>query len=186
MKLCDFWKMFFGSKTVKFGVIQGDITQLGYQCVVNAANKELHRGGGVCGSIYRAAGPLLEWETDMYDPINPGDALLTGGYEMSEYVIHAVGPIYNENIMLELQNKVLEDAYTNALKIANGHNVETIAFPLISTGIYGYPRQAAIQVALDAIQNYIKENPRTSLNQIDIVCFTQEDYELVKSMHSWD
>lgn len=164
---------------IKMNIVKGDITQLGYQCVVNAANKDLIRGGGVCGSIYRAAGELLEWETNMLDPIRPGQAVLTLGYEMSEYCIHAVGPIYDENIMLEYQNAVLTNAYENSLDLASVNKISQIAFPLISTGIYGYPRKEAIKVALEAIKKFIKNNPTSSIEQIDIVCFSEDDYNLV-------
>lgn len=182
MKLCDFWKRLTGKTTTTFSIVQGDITALGFQCVVNAANSNLYKGGGVCGSIYRAAGEELEWETDLMEPIAPGMAVITNGYKMSDHIIHAVGPIYNPDISLDYQNAILTNAYENSLDLANQYKIEDIAFPLISTGIYGYPRPEAVKVAIQAINTYIKNNPYTTLKTITICCFSEDDLNLCEEI----
>ena len=177
MAILDFLK----KKTkVKLEVIQGDITKLKFPCIVNAANVHLIKGGGVCGAIYAAAGPMLEEETDLIPQIETGQAVLTLGYKVSEYIIHAVGPIYQPEIPIEEQNLLLINAYENALDLANQFAVEEIAFPLISTGIYGYPKEEAIQVAVNTIKEHLQSNKKTSIKRIAIVCFLDEDFEITK------
>ena len=181
----------FKRKKIIFNIVQGDITKLGYDCVVNAANAELRAGGGVCGSIYRAAGVQLNMYTDTMEPINTGEAVTTPGFDCSVFIVHAVGPIYNPKEDIKDQNLLLENAYKSALEegawishCPGPQKVNTLAFPLISTGIYGYPKDEAVYVAVKTIRDWINMRPKSKLTQIDIVCFTDEDFSLTKAIHS--
>ena len=138
--------------------------------VVNAANAELRRGGGVAGAIHRAAGPGLEEEACALAPILPGQAVVTSAHGLpNQYVIHCLGPVYGRD---EPAEGLLADCYTNALRLAEHRGVRSIAFPAISTGIFGYPIDAAAQVALKAV---LKEVPRlSSVAHIRFVLFDEE------------
>lgn len=131
-------------------LVMGDLTdQPDCTAIVNAANAELVRGGGVDGAIHRAAGPELERESRTLGPISPGDAVITGAYELpNRYVIHCLGPVYGRD---EPEDELLANCYRNALMLAEEHHIETIAFPAISTGVFGYPMEEAAVVALKAI-----------------------------------
>lgn len=176
--LTKLFSVFAPAKKTKFEIIQGDITALGFEIVVNAANKELRPGGGVCGAIYTAAGERLFKDTKQRKPIRVGQAIATAGYDLCDLVVHAVGPIYDEEVDLEYQNTLLRNAYENALDVADFQGYKTIAFPLISTGIYGYPKETATQIAVETIKSYIANNSKkTHFEKIAIVCFTDEDYQ---------
>lgn len=164
-------------------VIQGDITQQGCECVVNAANKQLQPGGGVCGAIYDAAGDELIEDPALSKPIKTGGAVVSYGYKLSKYIIHAVGPIYNPKKSLFIQNEKLAKSYISALNLASKYKVEEIAFPLISTGIYKYPKIEAVSVALDTITNWKILHPLTSVKKIKIVCFSNEDYVITNEYY---
>lgn len=131
-------------------LIRGDITnQPDVQAIVNAANAELRIGGGVAGAIHRAAGPSLEQETRPLAPIKPGQAVITGGHNLpNEQIIHCLGPVYGRD---EPSEQLLADCYRNALQLAEENGLESIAFPAISTGAFGYPMQDAADVALRTI-----------------------------------
>ena len=123
---------------------QSDMT-----AVVNAANAWLKSGGGVAGAIHRAAGPGLEEECKPLAPINRGDAVITGGHKLpNRYVIHCLGPVYGRD---EPASEILANCYRNALRLAERHKVDSIAFPAISTGAFGYPVEAAAEIAFKAI-----------------------------------
>ena len=179
-------------KKIAFNIVQGDITKLGYDVVVNAANKELRAGGGVCGSIYRAAGVQLNMYTDTMEPIETGEATTTPGFNCSKFIVHAVGPIFNPDVHIVKQNALLASAYKAALKEASWVSycpgdraaTTTLAFPLISTGIYGYPKDEAVKVAIQTIKAFVDSKPKTKLTQIDIVCFTEEDYLFTKEVYN--
>ena len=130
--------------------VQGDITaQAGFDAVVNAANAQLKRGGGVAGAIHRAAGPGLEEECRPLAPIKPGQAVITGAHKLpNRYVIHCLGPVYGVD---EPSDELLADCYRNALKLAERHGISSIAFPAISTGAFGYPMKEAAEVALRTV-----------------------------------
>jgi len=134
--------------------VKGDITrQPDVTAVVNAANAWLRPGGGVAGAIHRAAGPGLEEECHPLAPIKPGQAVITGGHNLpNKYVIHCLGPRYGID---KPENKLLSDCYRNALKLADEHNIDSIAFPAISTGVFGYPVEEAAEVALKTIKEVI-------------------------------
>jgi len=137
-------------------VVRQDITQMKVDAIVNAANANLQMGGGVCGAIFRAAGAAqLQAACDKLAPIKTGDAVITPGFALhARYIIHAVGPIYNQAQAAE-SAKLLRMAYTNALQLAVENQLESIAFPLLSSGVYGYPKQEAWRVATSAIQDFL-------------------------------
>ena len=172
-------------KKAELNVILGDITKGNYQCIVNAANQSLQRGGGVCGAIYKAAGPKLEQDTNEFKPIGVSECKMTGGYDLCEIIIHAVGPIYEGQYKIDLLDMAhnikceqLKKCYENIFDLCKDYNIKNIALPLISTGIYGFPKREAIQIALEVIHKVIKEK-ETNLKEINIVCFELEDYNLV-------
>ena len=153
-------------------IIKGDITKLDVDAIVNAANKYLQEGGGVCGAIFRAANsPCLQEECNKYSPVKTGDAIITKGYNLkAKYIIHAVGPVYRD----DSSSIYLEKAYYNSLKLADDYNLKTIAFPSISTGIYGYPLEKASKIAINTIKKYDSK----SINKVILVCFNDETYNL--------
>lgn len=171
------------TREVKFDVIHGDITKQNFDCIVNAANTHLAKGGGVCGSIYKAAGPDLELETDQLLGCAVGECKATYGYDLCKHIVHTVGPIYADWSPEEAE-WLLRSAYAEAIILADDLRCSEIAFPLISTGIYGYPLREGIQVALEVIDDYITDTALTNINKITIVCFTKEDYDLVKEIHT--
>ena len=136
--------------------IRGNITeQEGFAAVVNAANAGLRMGGGVAGAIHRAAGPELTKECRKYAPIRPGEAVITRGYRLpNKWVIHCLGPVYG---MDKPENELLSDCYRNALRIAEKNEIDSIAFPSISTGFFGYPMEEAAEVAFKTVIELIPE-----------------------------
>jgi O-acetyl-ADP-ribose deacetylase (regulator of RNase III) len=130
--------------------VQGNIVQQpDMEAIVNAANKWLRTGGGVAGAIHRAAGPGLEKEAVPLGPIKPGEAVITGGHNLpNKYVIHCLGPVYGVD---KPEDKLLANCYYNALKLAEDKGLESVAFPAISTGVFGYPLEEATRVALQAV-----------------------------------
>ncbi len=135
---------------------RGDIAnQPDVQSVVNAANAELRIGGGVAGAIHRAAGPELTEETRSMAPIKPGEAVISGGHNLpNEFIIHCLGPVYGRD---KPSDELLANCYSNALDVAEDHQIERIAFPSISTGAFGYPMKDAAQVAFSTIKEKIDE-----------------------------
>lgn len=176
MKKLLVMKKKIGNSTLE--IIQGNIaSQPDMQAIVNAANAQLRAGGGVAGAIHRAAGPELEKECIPLGPIKPGEAVISGGHNLpNKFVIHCLGPVYGKD---KPEDKLLADCYRNALLIADENKIKSIAFPAISTGIFGYPAKAAAQVAIDAIVETVPklENVKT----IRIVLFGQEDFEIWKT-----
>jgi O-acetyl-ADP-ribose deacetylase (regulator of RNase III) len=134
--------------------VKGDITrQPDVTAVVNAANAGLRPGGGVAGAIHHAAGPELDKECRPLAPIKPGQAVITGGHNLpNKYVIHCLGPRYGVD---KPEDRLLADCYRNALKLADEHEIDSIAFPAISTGVFGYPVQEAAEVALRTVKETI-------------------------------
>jgi O-acetyl-ADP-ribose deacetylase (regulator of RNase III) len=131
--------------------VQGDITrQTDIDAIVNAANAELRPGGGVAGAIHRAAGPGLDRECRPLAPIRPGEAVITGAHNLpNRYVIHCLGPVYGRD---EPADGLLASCYRNALRLAEEKGADSVAFPSISTGAFGYPMEAAARVAVAAVR----------------------------------
>jgi len=139
-------------------IIQGDITKTRADAIVNAANTKLAMGGGVCGAIFRAAGAdKLQKACDKVAPIQTGEAAITDAFALpAKYIVHTAGPIYRGGGQGE--EALLRSCYINSLVMASKHGCKSIAFPLISSGIYGYPREAALEVATRAIEDWLKDN----------------------------
>ena len=148
---------------------QDDIT-----AIVNAANSELRRGGGVAGAIHRAAGPELEREARSLAPIRPGEAVITGGHNLpNRYVIHTLGPVYGQD---RPEAELLANCYRNSLALAEENRIDSIAFPAISTGVFGYPVEEAAEVALRTVVEEKERLERVRL--IRFVLFGEQDYEV--------
>ena len=142
-----------------FTIVRQDITRMKVDAIVNAANTDLVMGGGVCGAIFKAAGSAkLQAACDKISPIKTGGAAITHGFNLpAKYVIHAAGPVYR-HWSPEQNEKLLWSAYMESLKLALKNKCESIAFPLISSGIYGYPKDEALQVAAAAIKDFLTEH----------------------------
>jgi O-acetyl-ADP-ribose deacetylase (regulator of RNase III) len=155
--------------------VQGDITaQDDVAAIVNAANAELRSGGGVAGAIHRAAGPELEREARPLAPIRPGEAVITGGHDLpNRYVIHTLGPVYGQD---RPEAELLANCYRNALALAEESGIDSIAFPAISTGVFGYPVEEAAEVALRAVLEETEKLERVRL--IRFVLFGERDFEV--------
>ncbi len=136
-------------------IIRNDITKMPVDAIVNAANNQLRQGGGVCGAIFAAAGPgKLQAACDRLAPCPTGSAVITPGFGLpAKHVIHAVGPVWQGGQQGE--KRLLRSAYESALKLATEHGLKSIAFPLISSGVYGYPKDEALRVAMDALSAYV-------------------------------
>lgn len=160
-------------------IVHDDITKLEVDAIVNAANRELKMGGGVCGAIFRAAGPSeLQDACNHLSPIKTGEAVLTPGFNLpAKNVIHAVGPIYDVNKKVESKEN-LSNAYMNSLKLAKDHDFESIAFPLISSGIYGYPKVEALEVATQTIKDFLNKHDL----DVYLVIHDRETFEISKSL----
>lgn len=139
-------------------VVQGDITKLKVDAIVNAANKSLLGGGGVDGAIHAAAGPELLAECKTLGGCETGEAKITKGYELlAKYIIHTVGPIYRFHSPAE-DKRLLADCYHNSLELAEKHNCKSVAFSCISTGVYGYPKKEAAEVAVTTVKEWLTEH----------------------------
>lgn len=154
-------------------VLLGDITLSDCECIVNAANRSLLGGGGVDGAIHRAAGSELLEECKAIGGCNTGEAKITKGYNLkAKYVIHTVGPIYSGS---EKDAELLGKCYLNSLDLAKEHGLHSIAFPAVSTGVYGYPPEKATKIAVDAVRQW-KENNKGYQMKIDFYCFSERMY----------
>jgi O-acetyl-ADP-ribose deacetylase len=162
-------------------VFLGDITKLKVDAIVNAANTSLLGGGGVDGAIHRAAGKELLEECRKLKGCETGDAKLTQGYNLpASYIIHTVGPIWRGGYNGE--SELLAQCYQRSLIIARESNLTSLAFPCISTGVYGYPKSLAAKVAIEICQQEQKLN--SNLLQIIFCCYSQEDYDIYHTLIS--
>jgi O-acetyl-ADP-ribose deacetylase (regulator of RNase III) len=164
-------------------VVVGDITKQDTEAVVNAANNQLAPGGGVAGAIHRAAGPELWEECSQLGGCATGEAKISKGYRLpNKYVIHTVGPVYRgrkEDAVL------LRSCYLNSLKLADMHAIQSIAFPALSTGIFGYPVGEAAQVAFDAILEYLKGDSHVEI--VRMVLYDEAAYQIhIDYLDHWE
>lgn len=140
-----------------FFIVSEDITEMDVDAVVNAANTELRMGGGVCGAIFRAAGvEEMEEACHPLSPVKTGEAVITPGFDLpARYVIHTPGPVYNPE-QKEICEEQLRASYRNSMELAATYHCESLAFPLISSGAYGYPKEEALQVAISVIREFLR------------------------------
>jgi len=159
---------------VKIQIIKGDITTVRVDVIVNAANPTLLGGGGVDGAIHRVAGKELLKECRTLSGCNRGEAKLTRGYNLpAKNIIHTVGPVWhggNEN-----EDEVLRNCYINSLKLAQKYGVKTIAFPTISTGVYGFPKERAARIAINTVLKYVE---KLKIKEVIFVLHSGEDHRL--------
>jgi len=160
-------------------IFKGDITKIKADAIVNAANKRLLGGGGVDGAIHRAAGTKLLDECKTLHGCETGKAKITKGYRLpAKFVIHTVGPVWRDGKHNE--DKLLADCYRNSLRLAAENEIKTIAFPAISTGIYGFPPERAAKIAIAEIMNFLSEN--NSIKKIILVCFDTITFRLYREL----
>jgi len=168
-----------------FTIVRQDITKLEVDAIVNAANTALLKGGGVCGAIFAAAGSeKLEAACRQLAPIETGEAVITPGFDLTaKFVIHTAGPVYRDGAGGE--EKQLRACYSNSLKLAIETGCESIAFPLISSGVYGYPKKEALRVAMDEVQSFLADHELdVYLTLFDKEAFTVSE-ELLGEVHSY-
>ncbi len=155
--------------------VQADITQLDVGAIVNAANESLLAGGGVCGAIHRAAGPKLQEECMTLNGCKTGHAKITKGYNLpARHVIHTVGPVWHGGNQHEPES--LASCYRESLQLAAKNGLKTIAFPAISTGIFGYPLEKATKIAVTEVTKFLEKHP-----EIEFVCFACFDQAILQA-----
>ena len=154
-------------------IFQGDITTLEVDAIVNAANNPLLGGGVVDGAIHRAAGPGLLAECVTLDGCNTGEAKITGGYDLpSKHVIHTVGPVWDGGRANE--DALLADCYRNSLKLGEENGLRMVAFPAISTGVFGFPKERATRIAVREVRAFLDQD--VGVDQVIFVCFSERDF----------
>jgi len=159
----------------KINVVEGDITKLQVDAIVNAANRTLLGGGGVDGAIHRAAGPELLEECRRLKGCETGEAKITKGYNLpAKWVIHTVGPIWRDSTCQE--DEFLARCYRNSLALAKKYGIKTIAFPAISTGAYSFPMDRAIKIAITETKNFLLRD--NSIEKVFLVCLGQSAYKM--------
>jgi len=164
----------------KIEVVKGDITEIKVDAIVNAANSSLLGGGGVDGAIHRKGGPEILEECQLIrcrqGGCKTGEAVYTtAGMLPARYVIHTVGPVWHGGKKNE--NELLASCYRNSLRLANELGVKTISFPNISTGVYHFPKEAAAEIALSSIRNFLETENKT-IETVICVCFDEDNYRL--------
>ena len=160
-------------------VIKGDITRLAVDSIVNAANRSLLGGGGVDGAIHRAAGPALLNACELLNGCNTGDAKITPGFRLpSKFVVHTVGPVWQGGKYHE--KGLLAACYLQSLRLATENRIKTIAFPNISTGVYGFPKREAATIAIESVQSYLKTHPE--IEKVIFCCFDNENFDLYNKL----
>lgn len=166
---------------IKIECIKGNIVeQDDITAIVNAANAWLKIGGGVAGAIHKAAGPKLEEECKPLAPIKPGEAVITSCHCLpNKYVIHCLGPVYGVD---KPEDKILKNCYRNALKLCEEYKIDSIAFPAISTGVFGYPVEEAAEVALRTILNTLPSFQY--VKKVRFVLYSEKDFEVYNKILS--
>ena len=160
-------------------LLQGDITEMHVDAIVNAANRSLLGGGGVDGAIHRAAGSKLLEACKKLDGCKTGEAKITMGYRLpARYVIHTVGPVWHGGQIGEPEQ--LASAYNNSLKLAKEHQLTTIAFPNISTGVYAFPKRQAAEIAIKTVADFLKND--TSIEEVTFCVYDDENYEIYEQL----
>jgi len=170
-------------KNNKIKILQGDITKMQVDAIVNAANSSLLGGGGVDGAIHRAGGKAILDECmkirEQQGVCAVGEAVITtAGNLPAKFVIHTVGPVWKNGQMGE--SELLANAYRNSLQLAVDHKIESIAFPNISTGVYHFPKDKAAQIAISTVLNFLESE--ASIKEVIFVCFDAENFELYKNI----
>ena len=161
----------------KIELIKADITKLDMDAIVNAANKSLLGGGGVDGAIHRAAGPKLLEECRSLNGCETGEAKITKGHGLpAKFVIHTVGPVWNGGKYNE--HELLAGCYRNSLQLAVNNNCKTIAFPNISTGVYRFPKEAAAEIAISEVQQFLESD--NTIEKVLFVCFDDGNYGIYR------
>lgn len=161
-------------------IVQGDITRLAVEAIVNAANRSLLGGGGVDGAIHRAAGPGLLAECRTLGGCETGEAKITLGYALpAKWVIHTVGPVWRGGARGE--EDLLARCYRNSLALAAAHGIRSIVFPAISTGAYGFPAERAARIALDAVASFLAQDDR--IERVLLVCYDRRAYDLQRRLY---
>ncbi|MBI1936638.1 MAG: O-acetyl-ADP-ribose deacetylase [Ignavibacteriales bacterium] len=163
----------------KIEIVQGDITKLKVDAIVNAANTSLLGGGGVDGAIHRAAGPKLLEECRTLGGCPTGEAKITKGYDLpAKFVIHTVGPVWrggNNN-----EDNLLANCYRNSLRLAAENEIKSVAFPAISTGVYSFPIERATKIAVSTVNKFLMND--TTIEKVIFVCFSKSDCEVYKKI----
>lgn len=156
-------------------IFQGDITTLEVDAIVNAANNSLLGGGGVDGAIHRAAGPGLLAECVTLGGCNTGETKITGRYDLpSKHVIHTVGPVWDGGRANE--DALLADCYRNSLKLGEENGLRMVAFPAISTGVFGFPKERATRIAVREVRAFLDQD--VGVDQVIFVCFSERDFDM--------
>lgn len=164
---------------MKIEIYKGDITKLEADAIVNAANNSLLGGGGVDGAIHRAAGKELLEECKMLNGCATGDAKITKGYKLPAiFVIHTVGPVWKKGNYNE--DELLQSAYRKSLELAVENGVKTIAFPNISTGVYGFPKERAAKIAIETVKLFLENN--SSIEKVIFAVFDDENHSIYKKL----
>lgn len=163
----------------KIKIVQGDITKMKADAIVNAANRSLLGGGGVDGAIHAAAGPQLLAECEKLHGCETGEAKITKGYNLpAKYVIHTVGPVYHSSVR---DAEKLRNCYYNSLEVARKHNLHSIIFSAISTGVYGYPADKAAEIAVNTIDDWFKQHADYNM-EVSLCAYDNRMYRLYKKM----
>ena len=167
----------------KIFLLQGDITKQNVEAIVNAANSSLMGGGGVDGAIHRAGGPSILDDCRKIiarqGSCKTGEAVITNAGNLpAKYVIHTVGPVWNNGNNNEAEK--LSNCYKNSLQLAVENNISSIAFPNISTGIYGFPKKEAAVIAIKTVSNFLKKN--STIQKVSFVCFDEENFSIYKKI----